>query len=136
MFAECGNLLKFEATDFKLLEHAEGMFEKCYQLSTIPTKKDVFSSVKYASKMYKETAITEFDLDMSNLETAEEMFYYCSQLASFAGNVPNLRNMNSMFDTCYTLSSLSGASGEKSDESEAGTGDTGTSSSKIELNSV
>lgn len=142
MFAECDYLTKFEATDFKSLEHAEGMFEKCYQISTIPTTKDVFSSVKYASKMYKETAITEFDLDMSNLETAEEMFYYCSQLASFSGNVPKLKNMNSMFDTCYTLTTLSGKtdegdkSGESGDDTGTSSGGTGSTSTKIELNSV
>lgn len=103
MFAESYDLASFTATDFKSLVHAEGMFEKCSLITTPPTTKDMFSSVQYGSKMYKETGLTEFDLDMPNLENAVEMFYYCDKLASFTANVPNLKKMDSMFDTCFSL---------------------------------
>jgi hypothetical protein len=103
MFAESYDLASFTATDFKSLEHAEGMFEYCYQITTPPAQKDVFSGVKYASKMYKETGLTSFDLNMPNLESAVEMFYYCSELASYTTPAPSLINGSKMFYECEAL---------------------------------
>ena len=103
MFAESYDLASFTATDFKSLVHAEGMFENCYLITSIPTTKDIFTNVKYSSKMYKETSITEFDLVMPNVENAVQMFYYCKNLASFTTEMPNLINGTEMFYKCSAL---------------------------------
>lgn len=138
MFAESYDLASFTATDFKSLIHAEGMFEKCSLITTPPATKDMFSSVKYGSKMYKETGLTEFDLDMPNLENAVQMFYYCDKLAEFTANVPNLKKMDSMFDTCISLGKFY-VSEDDDEEGEAG-GDSGSGSaisgSKLKFNAV
>jgi hypothetical protein len=81
--------------------------------------------------MYKESGLTEFDLDMPNLENAVEMFYYCKNLASFTANVPNLKKMDSMFDTCYSLGKFY-VSEEDDDNAGSGT----SSASKLKFNAV
>jgi hypothetical protein len=102
----------------------------------------MFSSVKYGSKMYKETGLTEFDLDMPNLENAVEMFYYCKNLASFTANVPNLKKMDSMFDTCISLAKfyVGEEDGEGGDDIVGATPPSGggsvISGSKLKFNAV
>ena len=50
----------------------------------------------------------DWDCDMKFVTNASEMFYYCSNLTSFKGDLSSLTDGSSMFDSCSNLTSFKG----------------------------
>ena len=108
MFAQCYDLVKFAAIDFKSLQHAEGMFEECEYLEKLTTNNDVFEGVVYGAKMFMKSRLTGFELEMPNLVNGTSMFNYCTNLASFSTpSFPELVEGSAMFYYCNILETVS-----------------------------
>lgn len=108
MFAQSYDLVEFTATNFKSLQHAEGMFEECEYLEKLPSNNDVFNGVVYGAKMFMKTRLTSFGLDMPNLVNGISMFNYCTNLASCSTtSFPELVEGSAMFYYCDGLKTIS-----------------------------
>ena len=108
MFAQSYDLVKFEAKNFKSLQHAEGMFEECEYLEKLPSNNDVFNGVMYGAKMFMKSKLTSFGLEMPNLVNGTSMFNYCTSLASCSTpSFPELIEGSAMFYYCDGLKTIS-----------------------------
>lgn len=101
------------------IEFGDSMFEACPKLTSLPAEvtlnklrsgNRMFLGTKIAnvssfdlkalesgSEMFRGLAIASWSKDMPALKVANNMFYDCSKLYSFTGNLSSLENMDYMF---------------------------------------
>lgn len=77
-------------------------------VKTVGDKADFTEVTDGTYMFYNCTNLTSFDGDLSSLTIGSYMFYYCTNLTSFTGDMPALTNGTDMFYWCNNLTSFKG----------------------------
>ena len=86
---------------------SNGAEEGMFTYSNLAEISSNLSSLENGYHMFKGTYLTYFDIDLSNLTDAENMFRGCYNLTTFSSDLSSLKNGYHMFSNCANLTSLS-----------------------------